>query len=160
LALGLLVALPAGAGTIYRWTDEAGVPHYGDTAPPDRSYQALPVEDAPAAHRPSEGGEAQSGEKAGADTGPDRSTRLERTRRRVRELAQQVAAARRRFEQARRDRREGEAVRYGSEQNYRRYLERIQGLRVREAKARQRWADLRQQLKQARQRLAELRKPE
>ncbi|KPV39767.1 hypothetical protein AN478_10485 [Thiohalorhabdus denitrificans] len=61
------------------------------------------------------------------------------------------------YEQARENRIEGEKVRLGNEQNYVRYLERIEGLKEEEEQAKKQLEELRRKLEEARSRLQELR---
>lgn len=156
--LGLTLALPAAGRTVYQWTDEAGVTHFGDTPPAGQDYQTREMEGGAPPGQP-EGGESTA-DKSGpeADGGADltEAINLDEARLRLEKLAERVANARRQYEQARRNRVEGEETRLGSERNYVRYLERIKQLKAREAQARQQLQDLQQQLEAARKRLEEM----
>lgn len=163
LLLGLLIAWPAAARTVYQWTDDQGLTHFSDTPPEDRDYRAVEVEGGLPADEPDDAQEARGGDSDGdvAGQGEEEGNlaediNLDEARLRVERIEERVAKARRQYQQARRNRIEGEQVRYGNEQNYVRYLERIQELQARESRAEQQLRDLQQQLEAARERLREL----
>lgn len=63
LALWLgAVSTPAGAATIYRWTDEQGKVHYGEVVPPQHQKAATPL--SPPATHPSAAQQRQAQERA------------------------------------------------------------------------------------------------
>ncbi|MCK7593912.1 DUF4124 domain-containing protein [Pseudomarimonas salicorniae] len=69
IVLSCLLALPAAAGEIYKWTDEKGRTHYSDRPPPaqvESERRAIPAEPAPAV----DGDAAASGEAAAQDSPP------------------------------------------------------------------------------------------
>lgn len=158
LSLGLLltVAGPATAGTIYKWTDEDGVTHYSDNPPQGREYQKLEMDTA--GPRPSPDSKAQKKGKSEED-GEVSATdvNISEAEIAVQRLEEKVQRAQEIYEKARQNRIKGEQIRLGSEQNYVRYLERIENLKQQEQAAKKRLENLRSQLQEARSRLEKLR---
>jgi chromosome segregation ATPase len=154
-ALLLFLAGPAAAMTVYKWTDDQGVVHYGDAPPPGVEAERLELKGSRT--RPSPDKE-EGKDQAEEDKAPEAAdVNITQAEIQVRKLEKRVEQARKVYEQARQNRVEGEKVRLGSEQNYVRYLERIENLKAEEEQARKRLEDLRGQLEKARSRLEKLR---
>ncbi|HKL78341.1 MAG TPA: DUF4124 domain-containing protein [Gammaproteobacteria bacterium] len=151
-----LLAGPAAAMTVYKWTDDQGVVHYSDAPPPGRDAQRLELEGS--RPRPSAEQSAEP-EEAKEEKGPPEALDVNITQAelQVDKLEQQVEQARKLYEQARENRIEGEKIRKGSEQNYVRYLERIERLKSEEERTQENLEKLQEKLEQARARLEELR---
>jgi len=156
LAGGLLgLGAAAQAATVYKWTDDKGVVHYGDAPPPGKASEAerLQLESTGTRPEPSRQDKAEKDK----DEGPKATdVNITQAEIQVQKLEKQVNQARQVYEQARQNRMEGEKVRLGSEQNYVRYLERIDNLKQQEEAAKERLEDLRTQLEEARSRLEKL----
>lgn len=130
------LAMPPAYAQLCKYTDEAGHITYSDSPvkgarklscieappppPPPPAAKVAPRPDAKAV-APAAGGLPN------VDAGTQR--RRDDTRRKI--LADELAAEQRALEVARKALSDGEAVRLGSERNYQRYLDRIQGLRDR-----------------------------
>jgi len=155
--VGLLLALagPAAAMTVYKWTDDQGVVHYGDAPPPGVEAEQLELKGNRT--RPSPDQEEAEDEAKEEKAPQAADVNITKAEIQVRKLERRVEQARKVYEQARQNRVEGEKVRLGSEQNYVRYLERIENLKAEEEQARKRLEDLRGQLEKARSRLEKLR---
>jgi len=155
-ALGLF-AVPAPAGTIYKWTDENGVPHYSDNPPQGREYEKIEVGTS-GARRPQQSQSDPGQEADGQEDGTSATdVNISEAEIQVEQLEQKVERAKEVYEKARQNRVKGEQIRLGSEQNYVRYLERIENLEKQEQAAKKRLDNLREQLEEARSRLEDLR---
>ncbi|SCX98541.1 DUF4124 domain-containing protein [Thiohalorhabdus denitrificans] len=155
LALGVCLAVPATAATVYKWTDEDGTVHYSDAPPPgQQDVERLEIESG--APRP-EVGQEQESEPDQEEDGGAADVNISEAEIQAKKLEDQVEKARQIYEQARENRIEGEKVRLGNEQNYVRYLERIEGLKEEEEQAKKQLEELRRKLEEARSRLQELR---
>lgn len=144
----------AQAATVYKWTDEQGATHYSDTPPPGKEDEAKRMELDISGPRPS--AEPQQPEEEGDGAPSAEDVNVTQAEIQVQQLEEQVQKARQVYEQARENRMEGENVRKGSEQNYVRYLERIENLREQEEAAKDRLETLRSQLEEAQARLEKL----
>ncbi len=156
---GALLGLIAGtvtATTIFKWTDEEGKVHYSDSPPKGQDYQTFEL-DTSGAQKPAENA-TQSDEASQEEASAVSATEINLTEAkiRVRKLEQKVQQAQSLYEKARKNRIEGERIRLGSEQNYVRYLERIEKLKQQEKAAKERLDRLRSQLEQAQRRLQKL----
>jgi len=143
------------AATVFKWTDDKGVTHYSDSPPPGKADEAERLELEATGPRPApDRQQTEDKEEDGAPEAED--VNVTQAEIEVQKLEQKVAEARQVYEQARENRIEGEKVRKGSEQNYVRYLERIENLRNQEEAAKERLDNLRTQLEKARSRLEKL----
>ena len=63
ITLGLVISVPAAAGSVYKWTDEQGRVHFGDKPPPAATVTQVEVRPATGDDR-SSGGGLRPGERA------------------------------------------------------------------------------------------------
>jgi len=143
----------AEAAYVYKWTDDQGVVHYADSPPPGhKDVEKLKIESgAPRPETPPPGKE----KKEKAPTASD--VNITQAEIQVKRLQKRVDHAKQVYEQARKNRSQGEKVRLGSERNYTKYLDRIDKLKQQEKQAKKQLDQLRQNLEQARSRLQKLR---
>lgn len=154
--LGL--ATPVSANTVYKWTDENGVPNYSDNPPQNREYEKIEM-GTNGARQPqqSQSDQEQDAEEEEEAAGAAAAINISEAEIQVEQLEQKVERAKEVYEKARQNRVKGEQIRLGSEQNYVRYLERIENLKEQEQAAKERLENLRGQLEEARSRLEDLR---
>ncbi len=150
----VLFAVPAPAGTVYKWTDENGVPNYSDNPPEGRDYEKIEMETSGTRQVPEAQAEPEESE---SDQTSPADVDISEAEIQVEQLEQKVERAQEVYEKARQNRVKGEQMRLGSEQNYVRYLERIENLKKQEQAAQERLEKLRSQLEEARSRLEDLR---
>ncbi|HKJ71888.1 MAG TPA: DUF4124 domain-containing protein [Gammaproteobacteria bacterium] len=139
--------------TAYKWTDDQGVVHYGDEPPSGKGHQVEKLQLESSGTRPSPDSQ-KSKDQDKAPTASD--VNITQAQIQVKKLEQQVEHARQVYQQARDNRMQGEKVRKGSEQNYVRYLERIDKLKQQEQQAKDNLDSLRSTLEDARSRLDKL----
>lgn len=151
LAAAGVLAAPAHA-TLCKYVDQNGNVTYSDAvvkgATKTTCFEAPPVPPPP----PPQKSTAPSGGTPSASPGPgglpnvDPATQKKRDDSRRKILETELATEEKALDGARKALAEGEAVRYGDERNYQRYLDRIQGLKDRVAQHERNVAALKQEL--------------
>lgn len=149
-ALGMLV--PGGAhAALCKYMDANGHVTYSDSAVKGANkiscFEAPPVPPpAPAPRARPPGGAAPTAAPAGGPPNVDPATQRKRDDARRKILQDELAVEEKALEDARKALAEGKAVRLGSERNYQRYLDRIQGLEDRVAQHERNVTALKQEL--------------
>jgi len=133
-ALGVFV--PGGAyAALCKYIDANGHVTYSDSKVQGANqlscFEPPPVPPAPAPKTSPPGGAASTAAPAGGLPNVDPTTQRKRDDARRKILQDELATEEKALAEARKALAEGEAVRLGSERNYQRYLDRIQGLKDR-----------------------------
>ena len=152
MAAACLLAAPAHA-TLCKWVDDKGHVTYSDAAVKGATkascFEAPPIPPAPPPQqRTTAPGTTPA--PAGGLPNVDPATQKKRddSRRKILEL--ELASEEQALAGARKALAEGEAVRYGDERNYQRYLDRIQGLKDRVAQHERNVSAIKQELSNTR----------
>lgn len=144
----LTVSAPAAHAELCKYVDANGHVTYSDSqvkgATKSSCFEAPPVPPPPPAKAPSAPG--TSAAPAGRLPNVDPATQRKRDESRRKILEDELAVEEKSLAAARNALAEGEAVRLGSERNYQRYLDRIQGLKDRVAQHERNVAALKQEL--------------
>lgn len=146
------VQAPAAQAVLCKYIDEFGHVTYSDApvrgAKQVSCFEPPPVPvppQPPAARAPTPSAAPAPGAVGGLpNVDPETQRKRDETRRKI--LTDELAAEERALVEARKALAEGEAVRLGSERNYQRYLDRVQGLKDRVAQHERNVSALRQEL--------------
>ena len=136
IIVGALGAFAPGAhAALCKYIDANGHVTYSDSPVKGANqlscFEAPPVPPAPAPRAGPPGGAAPTAAPAGGLPNVDPATQRKRDDARRKILQDELATEEKALAEARKALAEGEAVRLGSERNYQRYLDRIQGLKDR-----------------------------